>query len=145
VNSHLSPAPGPAPASAAAIGSSCFEVAFLPDECRVGQMRRITAAYLRSRGLLPLLHTAQLVVSELVTNSLRHGRGEIGLRVAAGAGGLRIEVRDGNPTPARLRLADETDECGRGLLLVAALATTWDVSPDGHTTWAVLPLPSRSR
>ncbi|MFF8387412.1 ATP-binding protein [Streptomyces kanasensis] len=133
---HLSPA-----APAAAIGSSGFAVCFLPDDCRVRQMRRITAAYLRSRGLLPVLHTAQLVVSELVTNAIRHGRGEVGLTVAAGADGLRIEVSDDNPAPARLRPADEADECGRGLLLVDALATTWGVSPDGHTTRAVLPLP----
>lgn len=119
-----------------------FEVDFLPTGFRVGQMRRITAAHLRLWGLTALCDTAMLVVSELVTNAVRHGRGNpVGFRVISSDGELRIEVTDGNSAPARLRNAGEAAENGRGLVLIAALAKEWGVSPDGRMTWCSLAIP----
>lgn len=119
-----------------------FEVNFLPTDLRVGQMRRITLAQLSVWGLTALCDAAMLVVSELVTNAVRHGRGDsVGLRVKTADGELRIEVTDGNPAPARLREAGEAAENGRGLFLVAAVAKKWGVSPDGRTTWCSLAIP----
>ena len=103
-----------------------FEVDFVPAEFRVGQMRRITAAHLRHWHLTALTHDAALVVSELVTNAVRHAEGTpVGLRMWRAAHELRIEVTDGTPAPARLRCAGEADESGRGMLLVAAVAKEW--------------------
>lgn len=121
-------APGqPTPQAAAAVGAAGrrFEVLFLPAEHRVGQMRDITAIYLRQWSLAPVVEDAVLVVSELVTNAVRHGTGAVGLRVSAGAEELRIEVHDGSTVPARLRAAGEEEESGRGLFLVDALARAW--------------------
>jgi anti-sigma regulatory factor (Ser/Thr protein kinase) len=119
-----------------------FKVDFPPDERRIGQMRRITRAQLRHWDLAMLTDAATLVVSELVTNAIKHGKGRpVGLRVRHSAYELRIEVTDGTPTPARLRSADVTDENGRGLLLVAALAKEWGVSPDSTMTWCSLAIP----
>ncbi|MGW7004168.1 ATP-binding protein [Streptomyces sp. NPDC054933] len=119
-----------------------FEVDFPPADFRVAQMRRITRAHLHHWGLTDLTDNAALLVSELVTNAIRHGQGHpVGLRVVQSARELRIEVTDGNPTPARPRSAGITDESGRGLLLVAALAQDWGVSPDSRTTWCSLPIP----
>ncbi|WP_105974411.1 ATP-binding protein [Streptomyces geranii] len=96
--------------------------------------------------------TAELLLSELVTNSLRHastppGR-EIGVRIATYDGRLRVEVADANncrPTP---RQAGPDDEGGRGLTLVQALADRWGCCPRPHgigkATWAELPLVPRS-
>lgn len=93
--------------------------------------------------------TAELLLSELVTNSLRHastppGR-EIGVRFATYDGRLRVEVADANncwPTP---RQASPEDEGGRGLTLVQALAERWGCCPRRHgigkATWAELALP----
>ncbi|MEV0478676.1 ATP-binding protein [Streptomyces prunicolor] len=123
-------------------GDGGFEAAFLPAERRIGQMRRITRAQLRHWDLAMLTDAATLVVSELVTNAIKHGKGHpVGLRVRHSAYELRIEVTDGTPTPARLRSADVTDENGRGLLLVAALAKEWGVSTDGTMTWCSLAIP----
>ncbi|MEU1629341.1 ATP-binding protein [Streptomyces sp. NPDC020096] len=123
-----------------------FETDFLPADSRVWQMRRITAAHLRHWGLTALADNAALVVSELVTNAIRHGQGRpVGLRVVRSARELRIEVTDGNPTPPRPRSAGITDESGRGLLIVAALAQEWGVSPDGRTTWCSLAIPEGGR
>jgi len=91
------------------------------------------------------------LLSELVTNSLRHastppGR-EIGVRFATYDGCLRLEVADANncrPTP---RQTSPDDEGGRGLALVQALAERWGCCPRlhgiGKATWVELAL-SRS-
>ncbi|AJE85444.1 hypothetical protein SLNWT_5068 [Streptomyces albus] len=122
-----------------------FEVDFLPVESRVADARRIAAAYLHLWDLTALVDEVALVVSELVTNAVRYGGGlPVGLRVHVPDGALRVEVRDGSPVPARMRLVDEEAESGRGLCLVAALAREWGVSPDGRTTWCALDIPPPS-
>lgn len=134
----------PAGSASDRAATRCFEIVFLPADRRVGQMRRITSAYLHLWDLTALRDTATLAVSELVTNAVRHGHGKpVGLRVTSSADELRIEVTDGNPTPARLREAGEGAENGRGLLLIAAFAKEWGVSPDGRMTWCSLAIPVR--
>ncbi|MDV5145474.1 ATP-binding protein [Streptomyces sp. SBC-4] len=121
-----------------------FDVSFLPQQKRVRHMRRITAAYLVHWGLPELVDNVQLIVSELVTNAIDHGNGPVRLKVACRGGEVRVEVRDGNAVPATLREADEDDESGRGLGIVAYLASDWGVSPDGTTTWCSFLLPTAS-
>jgi anti-sigma regulatory factor (Ser/Thr protein kinase) len=87
----------------------------------------------------------ELIVSELVTNSIVHSRsghdgGTVTVAVAVDRGRARVEVTDdGGPELPRLRPLDLGAESGRGLHLVAALAATWgcDRGPGGGTvTWA---------
>lgn len=119
-------------------GVLCFEMSFLPAEVHVGQMRRLTAHYLNRWELSRLVDDAVLVVSELVTNAVRHGGGRpVGFRVKRSSRELRIEVTDGNPTPAQVCSAVRTEENGRGLFLVEAVTDSWGVSADGMTTWGV--------
>ncbi|MET9967920.1 ATP-binding protein [Streptomyces sp. NPDC006356] len=126
-------------------GDGGFDVDFLPAEHLIGQMRRITRAQLRYWDLTTLTDDATLAVSELVTNAIKHSKGQpVGLRVRRSAYELRIEVTDGTPTPARLRSAGVADENGRGLFLVAALAKEWGVSADGTMTWCSLAIPDGS-
>jgi anti-sigma regulatory factor (Ser/Thr protein kinase) len=90
---------------------------------------------------------AELVVSELVANALRHGAGPIEIRLSCGPGALRVEVHDdGAGRPVR-RHAGDYDECGRGLELldglIAPLGGAWGTVEDRHapgkTVYAVLP------
>ncbi|MFE0415934.1 ATP-binding protein [Streptomyces tendae] len=90
---------------------------------------------------------AALLVSELVTNALRHATGPIGVRLVRGpagaAGVLLVEVSDPLPDPPRERVARPDDEDGRGLQLVASAARRWGTRPGeaGKTVWFELALP----
>ncbi|WBP86908.1 ATP-binding protein [Kitasatospora cathayae] len=96
--------------------------------------------------------TALILLSELVTNACRHARSPrdrmIGVRVLLPTSSLlRIEVSDANPELPTLRHATPDDESGRGLELVAALATSWGAHPRGEgyigkTAWCELALPT---
>ncbi|MFD9792106.1 ATP-binding protein [Streptomyces sp. NPDC059070] len=112
-----------------------------PDTLWPMRLRRIARASLTHWGRPDLIEHTQLLLTELVTNALRHGRGrDIGIRVFFRDDRCVIEVNDGSSTRPKLRHASPTDEGGRGLLLVDALAESWGVSDDGTTTWCTLPL-----
>ncbi|MET7683398.1 ATP-binding protein [Streptomyces sp. NPDC005423] len=66
---------------------------------------------------------AQIVVSELVTNALRHapGPGSLALEVTPDAALLRITVRDASPRPPELREPDARRVGGHGMQLVSRL------------------------
>jgi anti-sigma regulatory factor (Ser/Thr protein kinase) len=105
------------------------------------RLRRIVRAGLTYWRRTDLIDTAALLLTELATNALRHGKGsDISVRVFFRDDRLVIEVDDGCPTRPELRHPKLDDEGGRGLLLVEAMAAEWGVSPDGTTTWCTLPL-----
>jgi anti-sigma regulatory factor (Ser/Thr protein kinase) len=88
-----------------------------------------------------------LLVSELVTNSLRYASGPIGLRlvrprVEDALPGLLVEVSDPLPDPPTERLAEPDDEGGRGLQLVACSSRRWGIrrGRSGKTVWFELAL-----
>jgi anti-anti-sigma factor len=84
---------------------------------------------------------AQLVASELVTNAVVHAGTTIDLTLRLVSTDLHIAVRDGADGQARIGgFIDESSESGRGLLLVDALATSWDTFfPDvGKVVWATV-------
>lgn len=70
-----------------------------------------------------------LVITELVANAVRHGRGRrMRLRLAAQGGAVRIEVENRCwTTRPRRRLASDIRPTGRGLALVAAYSRSWGV------------------
>jgi anti-sigma regulatory factor (Ser/Thr protein kinase) len=105
------------------------------------RLRRVVRAVLTHWRRPHLADTAELLLTELVTNALRHAHGrDIGVRILVRDDHLVIEVIDGSPLVPVPRCAGPDDESGRGLFLVEALADTWGVSPDGTTTWCTLPL-----
>ncbi|MGW0415263.1 SpoIIE family protein phosphatase [Streptomyces collinus] len=115
----------------------------LPREPRsVGRAREYARAQLVAWDLEPLVDTTELLVSELVTNALRYGEGEIRLRLLLDRT-LVCEVWDSGLVQPRRRRARDTDEGGRGLQLVGLLSAAWGSrrTPRGKTVWFELPLP----
>ncbi|MFC8245150.1 SpoIIE family protein phosphatase [Streptomyces chartreusis] len=115
----------------------------LPREPRsVGRAREYARGRLLSWDLEPLVDTTELLVSELVTNALRYGEGEIRLRLLLDRT-LVCEVWDSGLVQPRRRRARDTDEGGRGLQLVGLLSAAWGSrrTPRGKTVWFELPLP----
>jgi PAS domain S-box-containing protein len=87
-----------------------------------------------------LVDTAELAVSELVTNALRYGRPPIVLEVSRHVDGVVLEVTDAAPGSPRVHVAAPSDEGGRGLFLVHAVSQAWGVRPleDGKVVWCHL-------
>ncbi|MFD9293047.1 SpoIIE family protein phosphatase [Streptomyces sp. NPDC060030] len=112
------------------------------DPSVVSDARRRAAAQLTAWGLDDAVFTTELVVSELVTNAIRHGGDPIRLRLIRD-NALICEVFDGSSTAPHLRRARMFDEGGRGLLLVASLTGRWGTryTGTGKTIWAEQPLP----
>ncbi|WP_063795955.1 ATP-binding SpoIIE family protein phosphatase [Streptacidiphilus griseoplanus] len=111
----------------------------------VGRARTLTGGKLSEWGLEELEYTAQLLVSELVTNAVRYGSPPIRLRLILDRR-LICEVTDGSSTSPHVRRALKTDEGGRGLFLVTQLAELWGTRyhARGKSIWAELPLPAES-
>lgn len=94
-----------------------------------------------------VVHTAALVISELLTNAVRYaGAGQISLTARLIGTVLRIEVCDSNSLLPEPDLPAEDSESGRGLLLVAALTDRHgaEPTPTGKRCWAEIPLPTPS-
>jgi len=133
---------------------SIAEKRFLGTLENVGEARRWADGYLAG---CPVAADIELIVTELASNAVRHSRsGEDGgtFTVRLDTNIVRVEVTDlGSDSEPQLQPADltteidldsdpeeefELAESGRGLHLVASLATQWGIHGDktGHTVWA---------
>ncbi|MFD0358777.1 SpoIIE family protein phosphatase [Streptomyces sp. NPDC127110] len=109
------------------------------DPAAVSRVRREAAAQLRDWGLEEASFTAELILSELITNAIRYGNEPIRVRLLRDRA-LICEVADGSSTSPHLRYAATTDEGGRGLFLVAQYAERWGTryTERGKVIWAEL-------
>lgn len=119
-----------------------------PESVKLG--RDFTRATLRDWGMGALTDMAELVVSELVTNALRHGipaACELGgqqfvrVRLLAQAPFVMCMVTDPARTIPVLREADPAAESGRGLTVVEACCVRWGwhlLDEGGKVVWALL-------
>lgn len=135
---------------------ACAEWTFPAEPNAVRTARHAVRDTLRAWGIDEVGDVTVLLVSELVTNSLRYASGPIGVRLVrldtaapfAGTTGpatavLRVEVSDPVPDPPRERTAGPDDEGGRGMQLVAGSARRWGTrhGKSGKTVWFELALP----
>ncbi|MGO4340368.1 ATP-binding protein [Pedococcus sp. 2YAF34] len=119
----------------------------------VSKVRRTLVEDLESRDVpTVVVDEAEIVVSELVSNAIRHARalsdGNLRVHWKVKAGVVEVEVTDGgsesSPRPAPRTIWAPS---GRGLRIVRSLAHEWGVTEDrnGTTVWASLGGPSRRR
>jgi len=105
----------------------------------------VTKQVVREWELPDLVETAELLVSELVTNAIRASQGllepTIRLWLVSDRSTLVIRVWDGDSEmPAVCQDASLDSECGRGLLLVEALSKDWGAYRRGHgkVVWVLI-------
>jgi CheY-like chemotaxis protein len=84
---------------------------------------------------------AALLISELVTNGVRHAGTDVGVRISVGAHTVRVEIDDQNPVVPVMRSPAPTDIGGRGMRIVDDLALRWGVQArrTGKSVWFELP------
>ncbi|MFD3450655.1 SpoIIE family protein phosphatase [Streptomyces sp. NPDC058691] len=108
------------------------------DPAAVSAARKHVTAQLTAWGLDEAAPTTVLIVSELVTNAIRHAQPPVRLRLIRCDTSLTCEVTDGSTTTPHLRRARTLDESGRGLFIVAQLTCRWGTRhhSQGKTIWA---------
>jgi anti-sigma regulatory factor (Ser/Thr protein kinase) len=134
---------------------ACGQIASSPLDAGLASRaaREFTGQLLRGWGLLALAEDAAVIVSELVTNALRHG-----VRDLSGAAAAQVEltwwlrareitcmVTDPGAEPPVMAPPDPLAEAGRGLYVVDALSGTWGwtrLQGCRKAVWATLPMPA---
>ncbi|WP_445399126.1 SpoIIE family protein phosphatase [Streptomyces sp. LE64] len=106
------------------------------DPAAVAEVRAFVERTLADWGLVEEAFTTELILSELVTNSIRYATGPVHVRVIRDRS-LICEVSDRSSTSPHLRRAATTDEGGRGLFLVSQVADRWGTryTAGGKVIW----------
>jgi anti-sigma regulatory factor (Ser/Thr protein kinase) len=131
------------------IGTCEIQVCLRASALAVTTTRHLVEHACKVWNLEGLINPAALVISELVTNAVRHAGTDLRIRVAHQDDQLLLSVHDQDPTlpaltdPARYHgvpLAQLPDR-GRGLHLIEAYTSSWgyESTADGKTVWAILP------
>jgi hypothetical protein len=112
------------------------------DPAHVARVRKLVTAQLDAWDMAAASFTTTLVADELVTNAIRYGAPPIQLRLIRGTT-LICEVSDAGGATPHLRHAQNLDEGGRGLLLIAQLTQRWGTRhhTSGKTIWCEQALP----
>ena len=81
--------------------------------------------------------SAAVMTSELVTNAVTHGMGDITFDFLAASDLVRVEVGDDDARRPRVREVSDEDEGGRGMAIVQVLSSSWGVQdrPPGKIVW----------
>jgi len=149
-SARTAPVASAAPAEPASVSAArALRVVVPAQPSRASGVRRMVAeqvSYLR----LPAerLDNAVLAADELFANAVRHGSPDAGDMVTVSVE-VRVTVADHSPDLPRHRTADDADESGRGLAIVAALVDDWGIAPpdpgeSGKRVWFSLEIQGAS-
>jgi anti-sigma regulatory factor (Ser/Thr protein kinase) len=120
---------------------------FAPDALAPSKARALLARVFADQAEPEWLARAQLALSEIVTNAVRHGGmggpGPITLFIDRGDGLVRVSVTQPGPVPARpsiVNMPDPWSTSGYGLGIIDGVADRWGVSLDPPSVWFELKL-----
>ncbi len=101
------------------------------------QARDFVRDVLRDAQLDHYHDEVELLSTELVNNAVVHADGAPTLRITPCPDVVRVEVDDPSIDAPILEIPDILSECGRGLVLIAAIADDWgfEMSRTGKTVW----------
>jgi anti-sigma regulatory factor (Ser/Thr protein kinase) len=117
-----------------------YHAEFAVGEHSARHLRRILRIRLIASGLAEGADAAELALTELVANVVRHVPGRrCRICFLLQPGGVRVEVADACPELPVRAIGDELGDSGRGLVIVDAVTDRWGVAvrPDGRgkTVW----------
>ncbi|PPK98124.1 hypothetical protein CLV92_102277 [Kineococcus xinjiangensis] len=123
--------PAPAVGGAQPVGDVVASPLVLdPMANTVAAARRYVRRVLHELDAAPLEESAELGVSELVTNAMLHARTAFAVTVRRmPTGTVRIEVRDSSPAPVQPRHFGVSATTGRGLRLLESVSAAWGITP----------------
>ncbi len=121
-------------------GVSTRSGVFVPAPEAVGAARRFVHEALTSWGENHLVDDGELIVSELATNAVIHGRSPFRTSIERSADAVRIAVEDVGQGLPQSHIAPYDALDGRGVAIVEALSQRWgcDLLDDGKVFWAEL-------
>lgn len=130
-----------------------WEATFGPQDGSARLARAAVEGALTEAGVDPMtINDALLVLSELVSNAIRHARTEYTVSAGLSEGSVRLEVFDRDTRPPALMGLDDESTSGRGLHIVAGLASDWGWSSQegdhgvaGKVVWAEVPADCQPR
>lgn len=113
--------------TAASVGPQQYEKIYSSEKASVREIRRDMTLALRTWGLDRLIDDTAMVVSELMTNAILHTETpKIGATITRiGDQAIRLEVRDRSVREPHAPRTGNSEESGRGIALVDALASAW--------------------
>ena len=87
-----------------------------------------------------IVEAAELMTSELATNSVRHAHSDFELAILLSQDEIRVEVSDTGHGQPRPRSPTTREQSGRGLQIVLKLSDAWGVTPsvNGKLVWFAL-------
>jgi anti-sigma regulatory factor (Ser/Thr protein kinase) len=117
-----------------------YRAEFTVGEHSARHLRRILRLQLAGAGMPEAADAAELALTELVANVVRHVPGRhCRICFLLRRGGVRVEITDGCSRLPALATGEALAEGGRGLLLVEAVTDRWGVEPhsdgSGKTVW----------
>ncbi|MFD8691885.1 ATP-binding protein [Streptomyces sp. NPDC059651] len=119
-----------------------YRADFAMGEHSARHLRRILRLYLTGWRMTEIADAAELALTELIANVVRHVPGrrcQTFIFRLPGGEGVRVEVADASPAVPRVGGGEVLDDGGRGLVLVDALADKWGVEMrgdgGGKTVW----------
>jgi len=110
------------------------------DGSSVAEARRFAHGCLTRWDLEEQADDVELVVTELVTNAIRHSRGPVTLSIGRRLDRIVVQVQDPSPDAPEHEPLGVLDDNRRSLLLVEEISSGWGSTPtsDGKRVWAEL-------